>query len=317
MPRGPPCRVPRPTLTAVRCLVCNQELPERAELTGPDRQGVAPGEFEVRVCPGCGGGTTLPLVSEEALGAYYEDSYGPHSRAGASGPLARATMAARLRTRLFRGLDAAVANGNGPRRLLDVGAGSGDLGGVLAGRGWSVTGVEPSPAACELARAQGVEALAGTLETVKLEPASFDAVVFHHSLEHVPDPVAALGRARELLRPGGVVAVAVPNFDSPQRRRLAADWWALDLPRHRFHFTPEALRRALDRAGLRPGWLRPTASVLGPAANAQQRRSGAMEMTGPRFLAGYGLAVAAYPALWAVSEARKQGEFLGAIAVRP
>jgi SAM-dependent methyltransferase len=301
----------------VNCLVCEQELSERPEIRSPDRQGVASGEFEVRVCPRCGGGTTLPLAPAGRLGDYYAPEYGPHAREGASGPLARATMAARVRTRLFRGLEAAVPNGDGPRRLLDVGAGSGDLGGVLAGRDWSVVGVEPSGAACELARERGVDARQGTLKTVELEREGFDAVVFHHSLEHVPDPVAALRRARKLLRPGGAVAVAVPNFDSPQRRRLGADWWALDLPRHRFHFTPEALRRALDRAGLRPGWLRPTASVLGPAANAQLRRGGAMEMTGPRFLAGYGLALAAYPALWAVAEARKQGEFLGAIAVRP
>lgn len=278
---------------------------------------MAPGEFEVRVCGSCGGGTTFPLVSAADLSAYYPPEYGPHERGGASGPLARATMAARLRTRLFRGLDAAAPNGSGPRRLLDVGSGSGDLGAVLARRGWSVVGVEPSRAACELARERGVDAHSGTLETVELEEASFDAVVFHHSLEHVPDPVAALGRARALLRPGGAAAIAVPNFDSPQRRRLGADWWALDLPRHRFHFTPDALDRALGRAGLKPGWLRPTASVLGPAANAQQRRTGAMEMSGTGFLAGYGLALAAYPALWAASEARRRGEFLGAIAVRP
>lgn len=313
-PPPPPSRL---RLPPVNCLVCEQELPERPEISSPDRQRVAEGLFEVRVCPSCGGGTTSPLVGEDELAAYYAPQYGPHSRAGASGPLAKATMAARLRTRLFRGLEAAVPNGSGPRRLLDVGAGSGDLGGVLVERGWNVVGVEPSEAACELAREQGVDARAGTLGTVELEPGSFDAVVFHHSLEHVPDPVQALTKASESLRAGGAVAIAVPNFDSPQRRRLGADWWALDLPRHRFHFTPEALRRALGRAGLESGWLRPTASVLGPAANAQQRRTGAMEMTGPRFLAGYGLALAAYPALWAFSEAKRQGEFLGAIAVRP
>jgi SAM-dependent methyltransferase len=231
--------------------------------------------------------------------------------------MARATMAARLRTRLFRRLEReAPRNGSGPGSLLDVGAGSGDLGGVLSDRGWRVTGVEPSPAASELARERGVDARVGTLDTVELEP-GFSAVVFHHSLEHVADPVAALRSARELLAPGGAVAIAVPNFDSPQRRRLGADWWALDLPRHRFHFTPAALSEALRRAGFEERWLRATVSVLGPAANAQQRRSGRMETSGPRFLAGYGLALVAYPALWSLGEARGEGEFLSAVAVRP
>ncbi len=305
------------------CLVCRQPLLEEGALRSSDPQGVAPGEFEVRVCRQCGGGTTLPLVGVEVLPSYYPSEYGPHSRTGASGPLARATMSARLRTRLFRGLNDAVQSGEGrgdgagTPRLLDVGAGSGDLGGALASRGWSVVGVEPSAAACELARERGVDARHGTLETVELEPAGYDAAVFHHSLEHVPDPVASLSRARDALRPGGAVAVAVPNFDSDQRRRLGTDWWALDVPRHRFHFTPDALRRAFGRAELDPGWLRPTASVLGPAANAQQRRTGKMETSGARFLAGYALALAAYPARWAVAEARRRGEFVGAIAVKP
>jgi SAM-dependent methyltransferase len=300
----------------VACLVCEHELPEGGAIRSADRQGVAPGSFEVRVCPDCGGGTTLPRVGGDELGAYYAAEYGPHERSGATGPLARATMAARLRTRLFRRLDALAPNGSGPRSLLDVGAGSGDLGGVLAHHGWQVVGVEPSGQACALARERGVDARQGTLDTVELQQASFDAAVFHHSLEHVAEPLPALRVVHGALRPGGTVAIAVPNFDSPQRRRLGADWWALDVPRHRFHFTPDALRRALDATGFELDWLRPTASVLGPAANAQQRRSGRMAMSGPGFLAGYGLALAAYPALWAVSEARGQGEFLCAIGVR-
>ena len=298
------------------CLVCEQELQEAGAIRSPDRQGVAPGSFEVRVCAACGGGTTLPAATSEELGAYYATEYGPHERSGASGPLARATMAARLRTRLFRRLDAVAPNGAGARRLLDVGAGSGDLGGVLDAHGWEVVGVEPSVRACALARERGLDARQGTLETVEFPPASFDAAVFHHSLEHVADPRAALAAVHRLLRPGGAVAVAVPNFDSPQRRRLGADWWALDVPRHRFHFTPEALRRALDQAGFQLEWLRPTASVLGPAANAQQRLGGRMATSGPGFLAGYGLALAAYPAVWTAAEVRGSGEFLCAVGVR-
>lgn len=301
------------------CLVCRHELPERAEIRSADRQGVAAGTFEVRVCPACGGGTTLPPAAAGELGSYYPPAYGPHSRAGASGPLARATMAARLRTRLFRRLrrraGAAPGERDGGRSLLDVGAGSGDLGGVFVEKGWRVVGLEPSAQACELARGHGVDAREGTFESVELPQSSFDAVVFHHSLEHVSDPVADLRRARGLLRPGGTVAIAVPNFDSPQRLRLGADWWGLDLPRHRFHFGERSLRSALRAAGLEPEWLRPTASVLGPAANRQQRRSGRMRMSGPAFIAGYGLALAAYPARWALAEARGEGEFLAALAV--
>ena len=172
-------------------------------------------------------------------------------------------MAARLRTRLFRRLDAVASNGSGARRLLDVGAGSGDLGGVLAHHGWEVVGVEPSARACALARERGVDARQGTLETVDLAERASTPRSSTTASSTSPTRWRRWEPCAALLRPGGAVAIAVPNFDSPQRRRLGADWWALDLPRHRFHFTPEALRRALGSAGFELEWLRPTASVLG------------------------------------------------------
>ena len=304
----------------MRCLVCEHELPGQGAIESGDPLGVAPGEFEVRICPGCGGGTTFPLVGAEDLAAYYPDSYGPHSRSGLGVPMARAAMAARLHTRLFRRLRQSVATShrNGDRgTLLDIGSGSGDLGSVLAAQGWSVVGIDPSEEACELARSRGVDARHGTLETVPLSRGSFDAVLFHHSLEHVPDPVGTLRSARSLLRDGGVAAIAVPNFDSRDRRRLGAAWWALDLPRHRFHFTPRSLRTALERAGFQPRWLRPTASVLGPAASSQQRRRGRMETSGARFLIGYGGSLATYPPRWAVAEMTGDGEFIAALAAGP
>src|SRR2546429_4465682 len=70
-----------------------------------------------------------------------------------------------------------------------------------------------------------------------------------HSLEHVPGPMANLGRVLRLLRPGGLLAISVPNFDSWERRRFGSAWFHLDLPRHRTHFTPHSLRLALTKSG--------------------------------------------------------------------
>jgi 2-polyprenyl-3-methyl-5-hydroxy-6-metoxy-1,4-benzoquinol methylase len=45
----------------------------------------------------------------------------------------------------------------------------------------------------------------------------FEAAVLGHVLEHVADPVTVLQAARELLEPGGVAIVTVPNADSIHR----------------------------------------------------------------------------------------------------
>jgi SAM-dependent methyltransferase len=291
------------------CNACEGPLEAGPALRAPDRQGVAAGEFEVRVCRDCGSGATLPAVGEAELGAYYGDAYGPHGSGALTGTLAAAAMAARLRGRLFRPL-----RRGDPGAALDVGSGRGDLLRVLRRRGWAVTGLEPSPEAARVAERLGVETAVGTLAGAELSPRAFDAAIFHHSLEHVARPVEALRRARALLEPGGAVYVAVPNFASRSARRRGEEWWALDVPRHRTHFTPRGLEGALRRAGLRVQMLEETASVLGPAANLQERLRGSFLGSGPVFLAGYGLALGLYPLAWSVNEVAGGGEFLAARA---
>jgi hypothetical protein len=53
--------------------------------------------------------------------------------------------------------------------------------------------------------------------------------------------------AAELTKPGGLVAVAVPNYESLQARFFGRHWFHLDVPRHYFHFGPTALEPLLAR----------------------------------------------------------------------
>jgi hypothetical protein len=52
-----------------------------------------------------------------------------------------------------------------------------------------------------------------------------------------------------LLAAGGVVLITLPNSASWQARRVAGCSFHLDPPRHRMHFTPTALERALRGRG--------------------------------------------------------------------
>ena len=70
------------------------------------------------------------------------------------------------------------------------------------------------------------------------------AVVFWHSLEHLPSAGEDLDRAVAGLRPRGVLVIAMPNADSLQARAFGDRWLALDLPRHLVHVPAAAL---LDR----------------------------------------------------------------------
>ncbi len=68
-----------------------------------------------------------------------------------------------------------------------------------------------------------------------------DFVVARHNLEHYVDPVKALQEWKRVLRPGGSLAVLVPD-------ERALNTIALD-PTHKHVFTPESLTRMVNLIG--------------------------------------------------------------------
>ena len=138
-------------------------------------------------------------------------------------------------------------------RLLDVGAGACVFANAAAAAGFRVTALEPNPNNAPAA-AGGVRFVSRLLspqllDDATLHEAEFDLITSWHSLEHVPDPRAALELIRRLLKPGGHLLVSVPNSASLQARLGGNRWAYLDMPHHLSHFTPPGLRRLLAAAG--------------------------------------------------------------------
>ena len=257
-------------MTELTCPACGSPLERDAVLTANDRLHDTPGEFAVVGCRACGSGVTRPPASEAELAAFYPSDYGPYDEPGGRlvKAMSKVVRAYQLRRTVARA-PVSVLWQRPTGRLVDVGCGRGDLAAAFVRQGWQAIGIEPSAAACEVARARGVDARVGTLANVPLERSSFDAAVFQHSLEHTVDPARDLERVAAALRPGGVAVVTVPNFGSWQRRRFRDRWYHLDLPRHRTHFTAAGLRRALERAGLTVESLTTSTSTVGLPATVQ------------------------------------------------
>jgi SAM-dependent methyltransferase len=259
----------------LRCPCCGRAIDAGPAIIAPDRLHGTPGSFEVAICGGCGAGVTLPRLEPAELARFYPEDYGPYDSAPAGLSARISNLIRRLQSaRTFRTDPLRALAGREPGRLVDVGCGRGDLGALLVERGWRVTGIDPSPNACATARAGGIDARVGTIEDVELEPEAYDAAVFRHSLEHMSDPLGALRRAREALRPGGLVLISVPNFGSWQRHRFGGRWYHLDLPRHRVLFTSAALLRVLERASLEPSSTATSTSPVGLPASIQYALAG-------------------------------------------
>ena len=118
--------------------------------------------------------------------------------------------------------------------------------------GWEVCGVEPDPKSAARAAAGGLDVRVGLLGAQSLPEAHFDAVSLNHVIEHLHDPLGTLRMCRLILKPGGSISIATPNFTAEGHRLFGPDWFPLDPPRHLVLFTPESLRRALELSGFKP-----------------------------------------------------------------
>lgn len=210
----------------------NNGRPSNCAFCGSALHAATPEPRGIVRCPDCGAGTTDPWPSEAALEQAYSTWYRPESgRFGAVGDAFLRRSRGRLARRLVR-----IAP---PGAVLDVGCGDGALLDALHAAGRDATGLER--------RSLRPDVLAGELEDVRGEWA---AVVFWHSLEHLPRPERALDRAASMLAPRGVLCVALPNFTSLQARAFGARWFALDLPRHLVHVPSATLVARLRERGL-------------------------------------------------------------------
>lgn len=145
--------------------------------------------------------------------------------------------------------------GAGPgSRVVDVGCGEGGLAELIARSGRHVTGVEPAEYLRERFRrrlaAVDSESVVvdGLADAMPFADGELSAIVMTEVLEHVPDPRAALGELRRVLRPGGRLCLSVPSSYTE------LVFWRLH-PRyaenatHERIFTRPELRRLLEISG--------------------------------------------------------------------
>lgn len=121
-------------------------------------------------------------------------------------------------------------------RMLDLGCGDGTVLWLAREDGWEVQGVELFPEHTKLVRdTLGLDVETSDITAYEGVKKAWDCVVLTHVLEHLPDPVGALQKIHDLLKPGGVGVLEFPNidaFDARLRRLLAR------LHIHRRHYAP-------------------------------------------------------------------------------
>jgi 2-polyprenyl-3-methyl-5-hydroxy-6-metoxy-1,4-benzoquinol methylase len=142
-----------------------------------------------------------------------------------------------------------TVSGDAPA-YLDVGCSTGFVVEAARDRGWRAVGIDLNSSAVGFGRARGLDLRVASLEDAGFELASFDAISLFDVLEHLLHPIASLTACLELLRPGGVVYLYVPNYDSASRLLMGADAHFIWPTHHLNYYTPVTLSDLLERHGV-------------------------------------------------------------------
>jgi len=127
--------------------------------------------------------------------------------------------------------------------LLDIGAGTGDFLVEAKKSGWVITGIEPSAKAKAISISKGIS-FADGLEHIQNH--SQDVITMWHVLEHVPDVENEIRELKRILKPDGVLIVAVPNYKSYDAQYYGNFWAAYDVPRHLWHFSKTSIKKLFE-----------------------------------------------------------------------
>lgn len=131
-------------------------------------------------------------------------------------------------------------------RILDVGAGTGYLLNNLKKLGYSnLRGIDPF---IEQDIEKSVKIKKINIQQLESNEV-FDLIMFHHSLEHIVDPVETMIAAKKHLSKDGIILVRIPII-SHAFEKYGEYWFQIDAPRHFFIPSIKSMKIIFDKAGL-------------------------------------------------------------------
>jgi 2-polyprenyl-3-methyl-5-hydroxy-6-metoxy-1,4-benzoquinol methylase len=209
--------------------------------------------FEIDRCHSCGTGFLNPPPSSDYLSAIY--AFSGH---GLTAPVTLESVLADEREFPNATLDAERLVRIGgefsraeTRASLDVGSGMGFITREMRRQGWDPVSINPGEFENEVFEAMnGYRPFIGMLGDY-LPDHKFGLIALSQVLEHMVRPQSEIHRLSKMLAPGGVLALAVPNFSSavvalPGTRENGCLW----APEHVNYFTVEGMRRLVRNANL-------------------------------------------------------------------
>ena len=204
-------------------------------------------QFEIHECLRCGLLFTYPRPSNEEMVKYYQsDEYYSHqeNNNGFIPKLYETVKKVNIRHKVRM-----ATTGKPVGTMLEIGCGVGDFIHEMEKRGWNCTGIELSEEAKAIAKNKVKAQLLSPNEITELPDESFNLVVMWHVLEHIDNLREELNQLQRLVKKGGRLVIAVPNFRSADGQYYKEFWAGYDVPRHLNHFCRESLHNVFKNSG--------------------------------------------------------------------
>ncbi len=214
-------------------------------------------QFEIWECGDCTQRFTQNIPEADNIGRYYQsENYISHTDTK-QGFVNNLYHKVRKRTLQQKKQLIETNTKKTPGNILDVGAGTGAFLNTMKKAGWNSTGIEPDNTAREKALELYNLNLKEAKELFLLPAESFDAITLWHVLEHVHELHNYVQQLKDLLKTGGKLFIAVPNYTSADAKMYGEFWAAYDVPRHLYHFSPKAMETLLNAHGLQLETMKP------------------------------------------------------------
>ena len=135
------------------------------------------------------------------------------------------------------------------KSVLDIGSGTGDFLMACKQNGWLIDGVEPNNNANKETRKKTFTEISKDIS--ELSNKQFDVITMWHVLEHVPNLNEYISILKNILKPDGVLVVAMPNHKSYDATYYKEFWAAYDVPRHLWHFSRLSIDKLFQLANMK------------------------------------------------------------------
>jgi SAM-dependent methyltransferase len=227
-------------LTDSRCPLCGSAPCEIVEPTEPP--------YSVVRCSDCDLVYVDPIPDAIELSRHYNHDY------YAEWISAQREKRERMWGRRLKSIESMANKGN----ILDIGCGEGLFLELAKQNGWRVHGTDVSAYATEFVSERlGQNVFCGEIWDAGFNAQDFDVITLWHVLEHTTSPMRTLQEVRKVLKPSGLLVIAVPNLNDRlmqaayrivkgRRPRLFSIG---DKEVHLFHFSVQSLRLLLEKDG--------------------------------------------------------------------